>query len=191
MAYWRFDGWDPHQTAFDKTAFAEVMHGDLGTFLDYLRARAMQEIAGGALRDSLLANKSPEELLKLQNAAKQLPVLWETFRKHGILVGVEVGGDPIAGRLVVVLPQAKHLYPVARLLGEQFDFGTKELQIQGLSVLVGPGDAMGSAGVATWVDGDDLVICFAKETPEQMVKRESSGATQSDSQQTLSASHGL
>ena len=100
-----------------------------------------------------------------------MPVLWETFRKHGILVGVEVDSDPIAGRLIVILPQGKHLYPIARLLGEQFDFGTKELQIQGLSVLVGPGDAMGSAGVATWVDGDDLVICFAKETPEQMVKR--------------------
>ena len=49
VAYWRFDGWEPHQPAFDKTAFAEVMHGDLGTFLDYLRGRAMQEIAGGAL----------------------------------------------------------------------------------------------------------------------------------------------
>ncbi len=171
VLYWRFDGWDPHQAAYDKTAFAEVMRGDLGRFVDYLRQLFMQELGGGKVRDSLLAGKSPEELLKLQTAAKQLPAMWEMFRKNGIVVGVEVeAGPPPTGRATVVFPRAKSLFPVLQILAGLTDGDVKEQKVKDRPALVAENKGEKVIGVA-WAEGEDLVICFGTGTPDQIVER--------------------
>jgi len=188
--YWRFDGWEPHQAALDKTAFAELLRGDLGKLLDYVEQLAVKKLADDALRDSLLAGKRPEELLKLRAAAGRLPLLWPAIRKQGVVVGVEITGKFPTASVTIVLPRGKPLFAIARLLASQFSDPPVEQKIKDRIVFVSepkPEPVPDSSPdkkdpptakppepptrVLAWAEDDDLVIAISTESAEQMVGR--------------------
>jgi hypothetical protein len=191
--YWRFDGWEPHRAALDKTAFAELMRGDLGKFLDYLEQLAIKELASQAMRDSLLAGKRPDELLKLQAAVKQLPLLWQTICRHGVAVGVEITGKIPSATVTIVLPHGKPLYAITYVLARQTsDPSPVERTIKDRLVVVweprpepvpeSPVTIKDLAKAAAkppeehtrtlaWAEGDDLVVAISNESAERIVGR--------------------
>lgn len=137
IAYWRFDGWGPHQAAMDRTAFGQVMHGDLGKLFDSVEQIAVKQFLDSTLSGSLLAGKRPGELKKVQAAAKQIPMLLPAFVQHGVAVGIESAGNRASPSITIVLPQGKSLYAVARLLAGQIaDESVTERKIKDRLVLI-------------------------------------------------------
>lgn len=136
ILYWRFDGWTPHQSAYNQTAFADVLHAGLADFLDSCQQLACKQISDDVLSQTLLAGKRASELKVLHGAVKQIPLLWPAIEQHGIVLGVEASGKRQSARLTIVLPQGKPLYLVARLLANQFADAPVERHIKGRLVLV-------------------------------------------------------
>ncbi len=145
ILYWRFDGWTPHQAAFNKTAFADVLRGGTTEFLEYYQHFAGKELSDRALGQSLLAGKRVGELKILHSAAKQVPLLWPAIEQRGVVVGIEASGKRQSPRLTIVLPQGKPLYLVARLLANQFSDAPVERQIKGRLALVSEPQSLGGA----------------------------------------------
>src|ERR1700745_373377 len=45
--YLRYDGYEPHRKAYDRTALGQAMKGDLGEFLEYLTVVLTDALASG------------------------------------------------------------------------------------------------------------------------------------------------
>jgi hypothetical protein len=111
--YFRYDGYEPHKNAYERTALGKAMKDDLGEFLEYLAFFLVDNIA------PLLPEKNPGDLQKLTGGWKHL---LEYGWRHGLAAGVEinrvpagVGALPLAAlpfldvparvRLTVVFPE--------------------------------------------------------------------------------------
>ncbi len=89
LVYFRYDGLEAHRKAFDQTALAEILRGDLGDTLDYVMKVLQEQLGPSLLKDKLLEGASPDQLIKLQNAANQMPHLIKFLGNQGFLVGLE------------------------------------------------------------------------------------------------------
>ncbi len=79
--YLRYDGYDPHRKAYDRTALGHAMKGDLGEFLEYLTVVSTDALASG------LKDWNPRGMQKLAaSRAKVLNYLW----RHGLALGAEI-----------------------------------------------------------------------------------------------------
>src|SRR5579871_1254487 len=107
IVYLRFDGIDPHRPAFERSALAEVLRGDVSNLLAYLDKLVRGALGENAIKDRLLKGATPDQLLQHQAAAKQLSRLLEVLRRRGFVLGVEVIGIlPPRAQLTLVFPQA-------------------------------------------------------------------------------------
>jgi hypothetical protein len=92
--YLRYDGYEPHRKAYDRTALGQAMKGDLGEFLEYLTVVLTDALASG------LKDWNPHGMQKLPaSRAKLLNYLW----RHGLAVAAEIRPVP-AGETKVLLP---------------------------------------------------------------------------------------
>jgi hypothetical protein len=107
IAYFRYDGYEPHRKAYEQTALAKAMRDDLGEFLEHL-GMVIADSVGSSLKD-----KHPEQMQKLAGGWNRLmEYLW----RHGLALGVEarplpMGANPLPFidvparlRLTVVFP---------------------------------------------------------------------------------------
>src|SRR5438552_1422220 len=120
VVYFRFDGIEPHRKAYEQTALAEVMKGDLGEFLEYL----------GAYLKETLKKDAEERQEAIKNgyralAEQTLQVMGWIGRK-GVVVGLEVSSDtPARVQLTLVFPESAAkkdrdvLFGVLRTLAEE------------------------------------------------------------------------
>jgi hypothetical protein len=177
--YLRFDGIDAHRAAYDKTALAELMRGDLGQFLSGSLKLIQEQLGPGVVKGDVLSGRPPETVMKIHKAAKQLPVILDFLGEKGVVVGIEITSFlPPKAQLVVVLPNggdAKYRDAFAASLGFLFErqgYELKEAKIAGRSVTVGRerGDQDGPQ-VAFWVEGAHFVFTFGTEHPEHTIKR--------------------
>jgi hypothetical protein len=103
--YFRLDGIEQHRNAYEKTALAEVMRGDMGDFVDYATTFLKDNVAQGLLRERALQGVPPKQLTKIQNTLNQIPNLIKYFKQHGVVLGAEVSCfEPFQGQLTLVFP---------------------------------------------------------------------------------------
>jgi hypothetical protein len=84
LFYFRYDGYDGHRTAYDKTALARVMKDDLGDFCAYVAAFCLKTCAADVWGRP--AENSAQELDKLLTQMKGMTdCLW----RHGVALSLE------------------------------------------------------------------------------------------------------
>ena len=123
------------QAAFDKTTFGELLQGDLGELLGYARQVVVKRLTDASLGNSL-AGKRPEELVKIQSAARQFSLLWPAIDQHGVAVGVETNDKDHSARAIVVFPQGKSLLTLAQLIAGQIGPAPAERKVKDRDVFV-------------------------------------------------------
>ena len=105
VAFFRYDGYEPHRQAYDKSTLGELMKDDLGVFLRYL---------GEFSRDQILKNLDKEGnedkpgLMGMPQGKvrEDIDKFMEYFWGHGFAVSVEVAAIPfeIPGRFSFPVP---------------------------------------------------------------------------------------
>jgi hypothetical protein len=165
VAYFRYDGYEPHRKAYEQTALAKAMRDDLGEFLEHL-GMVVADSVSNTLKDKL-----PEQMQKLAGGWNRLmEYLW----RHGLALGVEArplqaGASPLPFldvparlRLTVVFPEGglaknrKVLTPLLDLIP-----GIKAKQVRGRTLHE---FTEGELHVAWWQEGRHLVLVAGNDT---------------------------
>jgi hypothetical protein len=169
----RFDGLEPHRKAYDQTAFANLMRGDCGRFIDYL-GKFLSETLAEQLKELNAGGDVPPQLLKLQSALAYLPQLGEYFKQHGFCMGVEVIDlEQPRTHLTLVLPNAgerktrEAFYAVIQMIAQAAELKIKEAKIAGRTLNVV--DGTDPVTVAYWQEGNHLVFSVGTEKPEHVL----------------------
>jgi hypothetical protein len=191
VVYFRFDGLEPHRKAYDQTALAEVMRGDLGDFCAEIIRLLQDSVGFGVVKEKLLAGLPPETIVKLHQAARQLPRLLEYFQHHGFVLGVEVLAFlPPRIQVTVVFPHAgqpRHrtaVFAGLQLFTELTGIPVRERKHGRRTIYqANPAGhthtekrAAESAGndwarLAWWQEGEHVVLTFGTERPDHLVRR--------------------
>jgi hypothetical protein len=177
LVYLRFDGIDPHRQAFEGSALAEVLQGDLHLLVEYVARQVRNALGDDVLKDRLLKGATPDQLLQHQSATNQLPRLFEILRRHGFVLGVElIGVLPPRAQLTLVFPQAGReakdrdaLFAGVRLLALLNQTTLKETKQGDRTILELPGN--GPVRLACWREQDDVVFTVGTEAPEHTLRR--------------------
>jgi len=167
VAYFRYDGYEPHRKAYEQTALANAMRDDLGEFLEHL-GMVIADSVGSSLKD-----KHPEQMQKLTGGWNRLmEYLW----RHGLALGVEArplpkGANPLPFidvparlRLTVVFPEGglaknrKILVPLLDLIPE-----SKKKQVRQRTIHEASADGV---HVAWWQEGRHIVLVLGNDTIE-------------------------
>jgi hypothetical protein len=88
LVYVRYDGYERHRAAYDKTALAKVMKDDLGDFCEYVAAFLVRQFS---LEVRLAAGRDPDEERRNQEKiTAQMKGLTDYLWRHGVAIGLEV-----------------------------------------------------------------------------------------------------
>ncbi len=95
IAFFRYDGYEPHRLAYDKTTLGELMKDDVGVFLNYLGQSARDLFV-----NSLNADDDDEDKPFLAEAVQakarvDIDQFADYFWRHGFVVSVEVSAPPL------------------------------------------------------------------------------------------------
>jgi hypothetical protein len=177
LFYFRYDGLEPHRRAYEQTALGEVMKGDLGNLLDYTAKTLRDTVGPMILKEKLLEGAAPDQLMRIQNAAAQVPRLLEYFQRHGFVIGVEVLKiDMPRMQLTLVLPNGgkpenkELIFNGFRLFTTLAGAPVKEVK-QGnrtvYQVMIPTGEKEPEAVYfAWWQEGDHVVCILGTEKPD-------------------------
>ena len=175
VLYVRWDGFDAHRAAFDKTELGKIYAEELRPLVNFAVQQMFAALGPGLESEKLLEGASPEELEELQKAVKELPALLAYLRAHGLVVGGEmISTAPPRWQLTVVLPGAGQdktvdsFFGAVRLLAKQAHAQTKVETVRGRKVL-GFGD--GDIRFAAWQEGPHVVAIIGSEQAERTLKR--------------------
>ena len=157
-AYFRYDGYYPHQKAYDGTALGKAMKEDLGEFLEYLATFLTDTIT------SYLQERNPDEMRKLAAGWKDLADYGWRPRPGGRRRNKPATGRlSRGGRAHECAPHAgssrrrhrqkpRHLAPLLSVLA-----GDQTIQISGRTVHVRL-DKENNYGVTWWQEGAHVVL---------------------------------
>jgi hypothetical protein len=197
VAYFRFDGLEPHRKAYDQTVLAEVMRGDLGDFGAEMVRLVRESVGFGVVKERLLAGLPPEKMVKVHRAARQLPRLLEYLQHHGFVLGVELPAVlPPRVQVTVVFPQAGQprqreavfaglqlFAELSQLTVRESKHGGRVLYLASPAPSVEPKKRAKEAGkpdgppvaqvaqLAWWQEGEHVVFTFGTEKPDDVVRR--------------------
>src|SRR6516165_625567 len=94
--YFRWDGMQKHQAAFDKTAVGKMMQGETGKFLDELWDFAYENL-----------RKAAQNEPKVEPLLKDLTKVIVSLHRNGLVLGIEVDKvNPPTVQAVLVFPKA-------------------------------------------------------------------------------------
>jgi hypothetical protein len=94
--YFRWDGMQKHQAAFDKTAVGKMMQGETGKFLDELWDFAYENLRNAAQNEP-----------KIEPLLKDLTKVIVSLHRNGLVLGIEVDKvNPPTVQAVLVFPKA-------------------------------------------------------------------------------------
>lgn len=176
VAYLRFDGIDRHRPAYEKTVLAGLIRTELDPLIQALQKLLFDALGPQVLSERLLKGVPPDELIKLQAAARQLPHLATYFKTHGVVAGVEVVA-PLAGRFQItfVFPQGgqpEHrsaILGAVRLVGYLGRSSTTELKRGSRTILQwdDPQDRdKVPVKLRAWQEGEHVLLTISTEEIE-------------------------
>jgi hypothetical protein len=173
QVYVRWDGLEAHRAAFEKTALAKILQGELGQFFSEAAKQAKDKFGALLSVEQMLGGVPPETVQKIQTDGAEATKLLDMVGKHGLILGVEVRSlDPPAVQGTLILPQAgKREGPflaLIRTISYLAKIDLKEQKIAGRSVYVVPA---GPVFVAAWIEGTDAVLTIGTDKPESTVQR--------------------
>jgi len=168
VAYLRFDGLGSHHDAYNRTILAELLHNEFAPLTQDLTKRIFDLLGPQFLSERLLAGVEPDQLLKFQNANKQLPHLLEYLQQNGFVVGVELI-DPLQLRfqVTIVFPgggrteNRSALFGAFRLLGLLTGLEVEDAKIDERTVL--RLNTPAPVKVACWLQGEHVVLTVGSE----------------------------
>lgn len=174
ILYFRFDGMEPHRAAYDKTALAEVMRGDLGTFLDYLVTALKDNVAPQLVGGQLLQGIPPDQLQKIQAGVNQIGQVFTQISDRGFVIGVElISLEPPRVQVTVIFPntaKSKHPKAIPDALNLAISLAkaeVKESKIDGRTVSIV--QKIDPVTVAWWQEGNHTVITAGTEKVDDVL----------------------
>jgi hypothetical protein len=199
VLYLRFDGLEPHRKAYDQTAFAEVMRGDLGVMVDQI-IKTVVDFAVKELRpESPAATGFPDVIRKgLQTFQGEVIVnrvkeFLDYFRREGFVLGLEIIElEPPRVQLTLVFPNGgekknrEALLGGFRLITLFSGVAVKENERGGRTFYTI--EDTGPVRIAWWQEGEHLLLTAGTETPEHTLSL-LPGSPQKRSNLTESALH--
>jgi hypothetical protein len=174
LFYFRYDGYEPHRKAYDKTALARAMKDDLGEFLETL-TKSLAEFAITSLKE-----RNPQAVQKLTGNWKSIiSYLW----RHGIVVAGKFANDrqdtlnfpylDLSGlELILVLPEGgtaknRELFlPLLDLLGDE----NNPVKIRKLGKRTIHEWVENNFRIAGWQEGKHLMVIAGKRTVESALE---------------------
>ena len=161
--YLRWDGFEKHRAAFDKTAVGKMLAGDTGKFLKGLVVFIEKQIDN-------LAGQAPPQVIEV---VKELPKVLGVVGNNGFRVGVEVHKvAPVEIEGVLVFPKAgtedAGLLPLIKKVAALSGAEVKEEKVAGRDVFHLPSEHV---HLGWWKEGDDAVIVVGTEGPHKAAKR--------------------
>lgn len=174
--YFRFDGIEPHRAAFDRTVIGELMHGELGAFMEYVGQVITQQMNKTVMAELPKAGIVPAHLLQIQNAYGHLPQLLDYCNRHGFLVGVElIDLENYRTQLTLVFPhggerKSKHaLFAFFNLIPSLAEMKVAETKVGTRTIYLVEGTA--PVTVAWWQEGEHVIATVGTEPPEHTLMR--------------------
>lgn len=173
QVYLRWDGIEAHRAAFDKTALAKILQGDLGRFFSESIQQAKDKFGAILSIDQMLGGLPPDQVQKIQTDGAEAVKLLDILGKHGVILGIEVRGlDPPAAQGTLIFPQAGKpdgpFLALIRTISYLAKIDLKEQKISGRSVFVVPA---GPVQIAAWIEGPDAVLTIGTDKPDAMIQR--------------------
>lgn len=173
QVYLRWDGIEAHRAAFDKTALAKILQGDLGRFFSESVKQAKDKFGAFLSIDQMLGGLPPDQVQKIQTDGAEAIKLLDILNKHGVILGIEVRGlDPPAAQGTLIFPNAGKpdgpFLALIRTISYLAKIDLKEQKISGRSVFVVPA---GPVQIAAWIEGADAVLTIGTEKPDAMIQR--------------------
>src|SRR5438132_11028980 len=90
QVYLRWDGLEAHRAAFDKTALAQIMKGDMGQFVSEVGKQMKEKIQGALSIGQILGGIPPDLVEQIQTDGAEASKLLEIIGQHGMILGIEV-----------------------------------------------------------------------------------------------------
>ncbi len=173
QVYLRWDGLEAHRAAFDKTALAQIMKGDMGQFISEVSKQVKEKIQGALSIGQILGGIPPDLVEKIQTDGAEASKLLEIIGKHGVILGIEVRTlDPPAVQATLIFPQGGKptgpflaLIRTAAYLAKQ---EVKEHKLSGRNVSVWEA---GPVQITAWIEGADAVLTIGTDKPEAVLER--------------------
>jgi hypothetical protein len=173
QVYLRWDGLEAHRAAFEKTALAQILKGDLGRFVSETIKQGKDRFGALLSIDQILGGVPPELVEKIQTDGAEAAKLLDLLSQHGVILGIEIRGlDPPAVQGTLIFPQAgkpsgpfQALIRTAAYLSKQ---EVKEQKISGRNVQT---LQAGPIQIAGWIEGTDAVLTIGTEKPETVLER--------------------
>jgi len=173
QVYLCWDGFDAHRAAFDKTALAKILQGDLGAFFSESIKQAKEKVVAALSNDQILGGNPPDLIQKIQTDGTEAAKLLEVIGKHGVILGIEIRGlDPPAVHGTLIFPQAGKpngpFLALIRTISYIAKLDLKEQKISGRSVFAVPA---GPIQIAAWIEGADAILTIGTDKPEATIQR--------------------
>ena len=175
VLYLRFDGLGSHEDAYQRTALAQLLRNEFGPLIDDLTQRILDALGPRLLSERLLEGAKPDQLLKVQNANKQMPQLLEYLGQNGFAVGAEV--IALFGhrfQVTVVFPNGGRqenrsgIFGAIQLLGLMTQTEVEEANVEDRMVLrLNTPDPV---KVACWQEGEHIVLTIGTEEVEHTLE---------------------
>ena len=173
QVYLRWDGMEAHQAAFDKTALAKILQGDLGRFLSESIKQAKEKVNAALSNEQILGGNPPDVIRKIQSDGVEAIKLLDILGQHGVILGIEVRGlDPPVAQGTLIFPQAGKpegpFLALIRMISNLAKVELKEQKIAGRGVYVVPA---GPVHLAAWIEGPDAVLTIGTDKPDAIIER--------------------
>jgi hypothetical protein len=173
QVYLRWDGMEAHQAAFEKTALAKILQGDLGRFFSEAIKQAKEKVNAALSNEQILGGNPPDVIRKIQTDGAEAIKLLDILGKHGVILGIEVRAlDPPAAQGTLIFPQAGKpdgpFLALVRIISNLAKVELKEQKIAGRGVFVVPA---GPVQIAAWIEGADAVLTIGTDQPDATIKR--------------------
>ena len=164
--YFHFEGMEKHKKNYEKTAFAKMMAGDMGTFFN-----GLFDYVGKQMKDNLKDEINPEQAQLVRDHAFGM---FKNLAQHGVVFGAEVRSvQPLDMQATLVFPNGagdkKSLVSLINL-APKFDKKTeiKELKQGGKTIRYTQAEEV---YLMWWSEGKHAVLTVSSHSPEKLLAR--------------------